>query len=263
MNKIRIVSLYSGSVGNATLIETAKTSILIDAGKSARALCASLRQVGSDAERLDAVFVTHEHTDHISALEVFLKKHRIPVHMTSFSAQRIPGARMPNLRDCIREHTPAFTERVGDLTVKSFVLSHDSAMCVGYTVETDFGYRFGVATDTGYITDGMSCLDGCDSVMIESNHNVDMLLCGPYPAELKHRIRSKHGHLSNDDCAALACRLARSGTKHFMLAHLSEENNTPESATCTVGRALSPFGDVCLCVAKPREETVLVSHAEN
>jgi len=264
MNRIKIVSLYSGSAGNATLIESDKTSILIDAGKSSRALCNALRQAGSDPERLDAVFITHEHTDHVSALEVFLKKYRVPVHMTNVSASGISQYRSPRLFENVVAHTPRFEVRIGDLTVRSFVLSHDSAMCVGYRVEADFGYVFGSATDTGYVTNGMKdALIGCDSVIIESNHCVDMLCKGPYPAELKRRILSQYGHLSNDDCAAFASYLAKNGTKKFMLAHLSEENNTPENAIRTVGKALSHYADTSLYVASQAEEKVLTEYVEN
>ena len=264
MNRIKIVSLYSGSTGNATLIETESTSILIDAGKSSRALCAALRQAGSDPEKIRAVFVTHEHTDHISALEVFLKKYRVPVHMTELSASFIPSCRSPRLCENIVAHPPIFTVRVGDLNVSSFVLSHDSAMCVGYRVESDFGYVFGTATDTGYVTSGMdACLCGCNSVFLESNHDIDMLRFGDYPPELKKRILSRHGHLSNDDCAAFAVRLAENGTKNFMLAHLSEENNTPDYAIRTVGKALSRFDGTSLFVASQSEERVLDEYAEN
>lgn len=264
MNRIKITSLYSGSAGNATLVKTERATILIDAGKSARALCNALRQAGSDPEHIDAVFITHEHTDHISALEVFLKKHSAPVHITCVSADLISPARFPNLCKNLVTHPPLFTERVGDLTVRSFLLSHDSAMCVGYRVETDFGYAFGHATDTGYVTDGMrDCLNGCTSVLLESNHDIDMLRFGAYPPDLKKRILSRHGHLSNDDCAAFAVGLAENGTENFMLAHLSEENNTPDYAIRTVGKALSPFEKARLFVASQAEERVLDEYAEN
>lgn len=264
MNRIKIVSLYSGSSGNATLVQTDRASVLIDAGKSARALCNALRQAGSDPERLDAVFITHEHTDHVSALEVFLKKKRIPVHMTRCSAESIFPGRFPHLCENIVAHPPVFSERIGDLTVSSFPLSHDSAMCVGYRIETDFGYTFGLATDTGYVTDGMQrCLDGCRSVVIESNHDIDMLRFGPYPPELKKRIMSRCGHLSNDDCASFAVRLAESGTKKFMLAHLSEENNTPDYATRTALKSLSRFEGTSVSVASQTEGRVLDEYVEN
>ncbi len=260
MNHIRVVSLYSGSSGNSTLVQTSRGALLIDAGKSARALTAALKQAGSDAESIDAVFVTHEHTDHISALEMFLKKRALPVHITAASAARLHIDPSSRLFAAVHPHTPIFTERVADMTVSAFPLSHDSAMCVGYRVETDDGFALGVATDTGYVTDEMlSSLTGCHAVIIESNHNIDMLRVGPYPAELKRRIMSRQGHLSNDDCAALAHRLAETGTRGFMLAHISRDNNRPDCALSSVNAALSDFSNVKLCVAKPEEQTVFVN----
>lgn len=263
MNSIKITSLYSGSTGNATLIQTERTAILIDAGKSARSLQNAVKQAGGDPSRIEAVFVTHEHTDHISALEVFLKKHRVPVHFSEPSAQKIRRETMPNLSANLRAHPPVFSVKVGDLTVSSFALSHDSAMCIGYRIDTDWGYSAGIATDTGVVTETTEkTLSGCRAVIIESNHSVDMLKCGPYPYELKKRIMSRFGHLSNDDCARTIQHLAASGTSHFMLAHLSEENNRAEYALACAKKALGEFSDVKLCAAKPEELTVLVDYVQ-
>ncbi len=260
MNNIKITSLYSGSSGNATLVRTSHGAILIDAGKSARALCAALKQAGSDADDIDAVFITHEHTDHISALEIFLKKHPVPVHITEKSAEGLHTLPSSRLSSALSIHTPLFIERVADMTVRAFPVSHDSAMCVGYRIDTDDGFSFGIATDTGYVTEEMlEYLDGCHAVAIESNHSVDMLRCGPYPPELKRRILSRRGHLSNDECALLAQRLAARGTSGFMLAHLSRDNNRPDCALTSVKKALAQFPNVKLCVAKPEDETVFVN----
>lgn len=260
MSFFRVVSLYSGSGGNSTLVETKKGALLIDAGKSARSLCAALKQSGSDPAGIDAVFVTHEHTDHISALEVLTKKHRIPVHITAASAAHMRISEGSALNLCMKRHTPLYTERVADMTVSSFLLSHDSAMCVGYRIETDDGFCFGVATDTGYVTDGMIAgLTGCDAVMLESNHSIEMLRVGPYPAELKRRILSKHGHLSNDDCASFIGELALQGCSDFLLAHISRENNLPSEAMRAAESALNAFPNARLLYAKPDVETNFVS----
>jgi len=259
MDSVRIVSLYSGSSGNATLIETPSGSILIDAGKSARSLTNALKQAGSDPSKILAVFVTHEHTDHTSALEVFLKKNRVPVHMTEISAKGLHSPEGSKLREAICPHTPVYSVHVADMTVTSFPVSHDSAYCVGYRVETDGGYKFGYATDTGYVTDGMKAmLDGCDSVVLESNHNVELLKCGSYPPDTKKRILSRLGHLSNDDCAGFLHSLAEHGTKNFMLAHLSAENNRPELALDSAKHALEDFPEAKVFIAKPDTETVFV-----
>lgn len=259
---LRIISLYSGSGGNSTLIATKSSAILIDAGKSARSLCAALKGVGVDADRISAVFVTHEHTDHISALEVLEKKHNIPVHMTEGSADRAHILPESRLAPRIVRHAPLFEVEVGNMHVRSFCTSHDSAMSVGYRVEIEEDgarYTFGLATDTGCVTDEIkNALRGCDSVLIESNHDVEMLRCGSYPADVKRRILGRTGHLSNEDCAALAVDLAIYGTRNFMLGHLSEENNAPACALKAVTSALTAFDGVRVSVARPDCETVII-----
>ena len=256
MQKIRTISLYSGSSGNSTLIEYGDTKILIDAGKNNKCLTNALNKVGVGANEINAVFVTHEHTDHISALEVFVKKHDLPVHMTSMSAYALRLPQSSALSQHIVDHPPIFEEKIGGLTIKSFGLSHDSALCVGYKITADNGFSLGIATDTGYVTEGMKqALIGCDAVILESNHDLDMLRTGPYPAELKRRIASKFGHLSNADCAAFAATLAEGGTKEFMLAHISRENNTPEIALETVERAIKKYG-ATISVANQYTETL-------
>lgn len=262
MTDYRIHSLYSGSGGNSLLVSAGGANILIDAGKSARSLCLSLKAAGSDIEKIDAIFITHEHTDHIGALEVLLRRHRIAVHMTEQSASRLPAAVAASLRELLVLHRTVYEERVGGLTVSSFAASHDSACCVGYKLEFDTpgGSRrsLGYATDTGCVTpqirDGMT---GCEAVVIECNHDVSMLLEGRYPAMLKARILSRRGHLSNDDCAAFASYLADRGTRHFMLAHISRDNNHP-SLACAAVRAAVPDERVSIIAADPYEPVLFV-----
>ena len=255
---MRIVTLYSGSGGNATYIEAGGAAVLIDAGKSAKRLCAALCEIGVTPNSLDAIFITHEHSDHVSSLETLTKKHKIPIHIASGCAARFCGERFSLLRECLVCHPPLFEVSIKDLTVKSFPTPHDSRMSVGYRLEfCEDGERhaIGLATDIGCVTDAIdSSLCGCEAVVLESNHDVDMLKGGPYPYDLKKRILSKRGHLSNHESAVFAASLVQRGTKAFILAHLSEENNTPESA---LGEFLGVVADpgVKVAVAHPELAT--------
>ena len=253
MMSVRIVSLYSGSTGNSFLIHTPNASILIDAGKNAKRLCMALAEAGVSPDDIRAVFITHEHNDHVSALPVFLKKHPVPVHILIASAYKL--ANDSSVAPCLCLHPPLFSETVGAIRVTSFPTPHDSRGSVGYRIEIDGengqAYKIGYATDIGHITAEIEAgLFGCDAVILESNHDVELLKMGPYPYDLKQRILSQRGHLSNPESAAFAARLCAGGTKALMLAHLSMENNTPELA---YDECLSAVGDdrVRMCVAQP------------
>ena len=252
MSAVRLHSLYSGSEGNAFLIEAGDALLLIDAGKSAKTLCNAIRELGRDPAEVTAIFVTHEHSDHIRALPVFLKKHPVPVHLPVACAARLmrEESAVPHLV----LHSPIHTEVVGGITVTSFPTPHDSLCSVGYRIEipTESGVlRLGYATDVGHVSKEVeAALTGCDAVVLESNHDEEMLRTGPYPYDLKVRIASRRGHLSNADCAALAARLCETGTKSILLAHLSEENNTPELAFDECYGGIAHKG-VRLAVARP------------
>lgn len=252
--RMRVISLYSGSGGNATYIRAAGTSILIDAGKSARALCTGLRRIGASPEELSAIFITHEHSDHVSALEVLTKKHSVPIHMVRGCGERFCEKKEIPLADCVCLHPPVFSEQVGALTVTSFPTPHDSRASVGYriTFSDEMGeHHIGFATDIGYVTEEIrEGLFGCEAVVLESNHDVDMLMRGPYPYDLKRRVASRRGHLSNRDCADFAATLAANGTRGFLLAHISKENNVPELALDETRSAVSD-PRVCILAADP------------
>ena len=263
MPNCKICLLYSGSRGNCAFIEAGGARILIDAGKSAKALCSALCQIGVDIDSIDAIFVTHEHRDHISALQTLSHKHQIPIHILLSSAEIFYGLKDEKLCSCLQiKFGNSFDTVIKGLRIKAFPTPHDSRGAVGYRLSfIDDGkeYSIGYATDTGHVTEDMrENLSGCFAAVIESNHDPVMLRDGPYPPELKDRIRSKKGHLSNSDCARLAALLYENGTKNIMLAHLSEENNDPELA---YNETLSAIGNetVTLKVAAQDEIVWLIN----
>ena len=255
MTDLHLYSLYSGSTGNAFLVVAGETRFLIDAGKNARALCAALAVCGVDPDSLSAIFLTHEHGDHIKALPVFIKKHPLPVHLAAACA--VPLAADPVVSPLLHPHPPVHTEVLpGGITVTSFSTPHDSRASVGYRIEiplADRFFRIGYATDIGTVTPAVEAgLTGCQAVVLEANHDPEMLVCGPYPEQLKERVASRWGHLSNPDCACFAAKLCECGTRSLMLAHLSEVNNTPECARAELEMTLGTSA-VRLSVADPRE----------
>jgi phosphoribosyl 1,2-cyclic phosphodiesterase len=255
---LRVVSLFSGSKGNCTLIDTGCTRLLIDAGGSAKAICEALAKVGYCLSDIDAVFVTHEHGDHTCGLATLVKKHPVPVHMTETSARALSLSDGSPLWEHLVTHNGEFTLALSeDCRVEAFLAPHDSVCCVGYRV-TCGSVSVGIATDLGYVTQRVyDRLRGCEAVVLEANHDRDMVRNGSYPASLKQRILSGGGHLSNDDCAEVAGALARSGTRAILLAHLSKENNTPSCALDTVKQAVDKYG-VTVLAAAPDKPTVLV-----
>lgn len=259
MKNLRILSLYSGSGGNAFVISTPMGAILIDAGKNAKRLCAALREAGIDEGSLRAILLTHEHTDHVSALAVWMKKHPIPIYLPTACLPRL--ACEASVAPYLCPHPPIWREEICGITVSSFPTPHDSRGSVGYRLEIptegEKPFCIGYATDLGYVTrDVEEALAGCEAVVLESNHDPEMLECGPYPYDLKKRIASRRGHLSNAESALLAARLCESGTRGILLAHLSRENNTPELAFDECFGAVGDSG-VRICVADPEEITEL------
>lgn len=262
MYPYRLCTLYSGSTGNAAYLETPHARILIDAGKCAKTLTASLASIGVTPDSLDAILVTHDHHDHVASLEVLAKKHPIPVHMLLQSAMIYKRNPPEALCACLKLYNdPRFAVTIGDVAVNAFPTPHDSRASVGFRFTLPDGTRIGYATDIGHVSkDVHDNLLGCESVVLESNHDVEMLFAGPYPYDLKLRIRSPHGHLSNRDCADFASELAAAGTKHILLAHLSEQNNYPDLAYDETASAIAGTG-ADLRVASPVDVTMLVGEA--
>ena len=239
---MKVYSLFSGSSANCILVKGRRGSILIDAGGSVKKIRSALAALNMTPQDISAIFVTHEHTDHVKALPMISKKYAIPIHMTEKSAEFFVQTEDDAGICPIKCHTPIFGEEVCGMKITSFPTSHDSVCCIGYTIEED-GEKIGIATDTGTVTAEMeTAMRGSRGVLIEANYDRDMLRGGIYPARLKARISGARGHLCNDDCAAFALRLAESGTKSFLLCHLSAENNRPELARDAVMSALLEGG---------------------
>lgn len=225
----KLVPLFSGSSGNSYYLGSGGKGILIDAGRSAKQLTMALNDNCIDISNIQAVFVTHEHTDHTKGVRVFANKHRIPVYATKGTVLAMENSgQIDSKTDChILESCGVDLD---NMHVDSFPISHDCAQGCGFKV-TMKDSKFALATDLGVMTDEVKkALWGCDTVVIESNHDVRMLEVGPYPYILKRRIMSDLGHLSNEVCARFLPELVRSGTRRFVLAHLSRENNMPDIA---------------------------------
>lgn len=260
----RVCPLFSSSSGNATYIGDRKNGILIDAGSNAKQIRLALGDIGVEESAIRAVFVTHEHTDHISGLRVFCSSLGIPVFASqgTYNALEEKGV----LKGKFFSYVLTGSVTVGDMLVTPFLTSHDSAESCGYLVETPDQRKIAVCTDTGYITEETrQAVKGADLVLLESNHEISMLENGPYPYVLKKRILSDTGHLSNDSCGTFARELIQNGTTRLILGHLSKENNLPELAYTATACALAEIGaqvdqDFTLGVAAPRtngEITVL------
>ena len=241
-------TLASSSAGNAALVCHENTHILIDAGISCRRITQSLAALSLTLDDLDGILITHEHIDHVRALGTLQKKHAVPLY-ASFGTAAALDYPAPYLHAFAADET--FT--IKDLQIRSFRTSHDAKESVGYRIESSDG-SLAVLTDTGFITDDAhDAALGADMLLLESNHDVVMLKNGGYPYYLKQRILGECGHLSNEAAAEFAVECVRAGTSDILLAHLSDENNSPQLAEYTVGRALQSSGLSVRLAAAPRD----------
>src|SRR5579862_5202452 len=240
---VSISLLASGSRGNSALVQTSTTKILVDVGISCRETFRRMKVLAEEPRSLSAVLITHEHSDHISGLLTLAKKLKVPVFMTGATHQC--WARSLRDENGVRpqiEKLEVFAAgrrfHVGDIEVMPFTIPHDAADPVGFTFRAE-GVKVGFATDLGYMpTNVRNHLRGCSVLVMESNHDLEMLRSGPYPWSVKQRVMSRVGHLSNDSLAEFFTNDYDGGAEDLVLAHLSEQNNHPELARTAAEKAL-------------------------
>jgi len=236
---MRFASLGSGSAGNGLIVEAQATRLLLDCGFGLRDACTRLARLGLAPEQLSAIVVTHEHDDHAGGVFKFAQKYRIPVWLThgtlSMVERFLPTQRDFELR--IIDSHQAFS--IGDLQVQPFPVPHDAREPVQFTFQ-DGKRRLGVLTDTGTSTPHIeTMLSCCDALMLECNHDLDMLMNGPYTRPLKQRVSSRLGHLDNASSAKLLANLDNSRLQHIVAAHLSAKNNLPSLAKQALSEVLN------------------------
>ncbi len=259
----RFSSLFSSSSGNCTYIGSSQGGVLVDAGVSAKQITLKLDCIGVSPADIGAIFVTHEHSDHVRGLRVFAAKNNIPVYATEGTIEALKASNTANGSFEISPIPDDGLECNGQF-ILPFKTSHDSAQSCGYVVTTSDERKIAVATDTGIITEEMkAAVMGCDLILAESNHDIGMLRNGIYPYMLKRRILSDVGHLSNIDCSKFITELVKNGTTRVVLGHLSKENNIPELAYQTSKAALDcagavQFKDYILKVAGGNEAEMVV-----
>lgn len=261
---MKFCSLYSGSSGNSIFIASDNAKVLIDAGLAGKKIDDALKHIGEEASSIDGIFITHEHIDHIKGVGVLSRKYDIPIY-----ANDNTWAVMEKNIGKIKEHNIRIMDRrtsivINDLEIRSFNIPHDAIAPVGYTVSSA-GKNASVVTDFGVFTEEIrdNIIDS-DIILLESNHDVNMLRMGPYPYNLKLRVLGENGHLSNEDCgSAIVSLLKNNKKKQIMLGHLSGTNNHPDLAYQTVVDVLSangirPGDDVTLQLASRHNPSEII-----
>jgi len=235
---IKFCSLYSGSSGNSLFISSGNTRLLVEAGLSGKKIIEALCSIGEKPSEINAILVSHEHIDHIKGAGILSRRFNLPIYAsegTWRAMERMIGPVLESNKVIFSSYRPF---QIGDITVTPFPIPHDANEPVGYSFYAS-GKKVTIATDIGHISmDLLNNFTDSDLLLLESNHDVEMLKIGPYPWPLKKRIASEHGHLSNDAAGEVVAYLAQKGTKNFILGHLSKENNFPELAYQTVCNVL-------------------------
>lgn len=233
---MKIISLISGSTGNCTYVETTTRKILIDLGSTTKQIKEKLEQIKIKAEEINDIIITHSHADHTSALKTFLNKYNPTIHIKEETFQEVECLKEYKQINIINKHII-----LEDTNIETINLSHDSANCIGLIIE-EFGKTIVYLTDTGYLNKRyINKLKNKEVYFIESNHDVEMLLNGPYPEYLIRRVIGPKGHLSNKDTALYLTKLIGEKTKEIVLLHLSEKNNTEEKTLETIAETFKEY----------------------
>ena len=266
---MRLCSIASGSSGNCIYVGSDTTHLLVDVGISGRRAEGGLNYLDLTGADIDGILVTHEHADHINGLGVMARKYGMPIYATKGTIKAIKNCiSVGNIDDSLfREVKEDEKLMIKDLTINPMRISHDAAQPVGYRIS--YGRKkVAVCTDLGHFTDyTVECLRGMDALLLEANHDVNMLQVGPYPYHLKQRILSDRGHLSNENSGRLLSRVLHDNLQAILLGHLSHENNLPELAYEAVRMEITlgdnPYNatDFAMQVAKRNEPTPVVNIA--
>jgi phosphoribosyl 1,2-cyclic phosphodiesterase len=247
---VSLTVLASGSRGNCSVLASSRTRILVDAGLSCREIFRRMQLAGDHALNLSAVIITHEHSDHVSGLAVLARKLNIPIYMTGATYQawqRWARDKNNGVKSALARLETFASGRsfmIGDIAVAPFTIPHDAADPVGFTFRAE-GVKIGIVTDLGYMPASVvDNIRACDGLVIESNHDLEMLRGGPYPWVVKQRVMSRVGHLSNEALAQFFAGDYDGSAAFLVLAHLSEQNNHPDLARAAAERALAPHRDL-------------------
>jgi phosphoribosyl 1,2-cyclic phosphodiesterase len=251
---IKVCILASSSSGNCALVSTDRTKVLVDAGLSKRETFQRLAAIGEDPQSIDAILITHEHSDHVAGLVTLARSLDIPIYLSNLTAPTIAwGEFQPKIE--------LFQFTVGDIDISSFTIPHDAIDPVGFCLRSQ-GIKIAIATDLGYVTDSIRVhLRETDLLLLESNHDLEMLKVGPYPWSVKQRVMGRKGHLSNDVACEFVKRDLDTTISTLILGHLSESNNHPEIVRLVASQALSGRELFTrLVVAEPGKQTEVFSY---
>lgn len=254
---MRFIPLFSGSSGNSQLLEAGETRLLIDAGVAGKMLENALRRLNTDPQGLNGILISHDHIDHTRGAGVLSRRYGLPVYANKGTWDAMPSAVGDIPFRSIRLFRTNQDFYIGDINITPFRTPHDAAEPVGFSFVYK-GKKLVCMTDIGCVRDDMAeQAEGANLVYIEANHDIEMLKTGPYPYQLKKRILSDSGHLSNESCGSALARLYKSGVRNAVLGHLSHENNTPLKALETVKNVLRSYGieDMAVTVAERDEIT--------